>query len=227
MTTPDQPGWYDDPQDPNALRYWDGHNWTPHRERKPVARAAPQPVAPQPVIPSPGPLAPSAVPPPPQAQWPPPPGPPAGAIEPRRSRVPIVTMAVIAAAVALAGAGVFAYRYLAGGSDEDQIKALVAKFTTDFNNADGAGIASLTCSDGNKVPAGAGAFVVGYTSEKLRDYLDEYGTITTSVANVHVTGNQATAQVTTVGSKAPGQPNVETDSFAKESGGWKVCGPAS
>jgi ketosteroid isomerase-like protein len=137
-----------------------------------------------------------------------------------------VTVAVIVAAVALAGAGVFAYKYLAGGSDEDQIKALVARFTTDFNNADGSAIASLTCSEGNKIPAGAGAFVVGYTSEKLRDYLDEYGTISTSVANVHVTGDRATAQVTTVGSRAPGQPNVETDSFAKENGSWKVCGAA-
>lgn len=33
MTTPD-PGWYDDPQDPNVLRYWDGQDWTPHRQRK-------------------------------------------------------------------------------------------------------------------------------------------------------------------------------------------------
>jgi hypothetical protein len=34
MTTP-QPGWYDDPQDPNAQRYWDGQQWTPRRLRKP------------------------------------------------------------------------------------------------------------------------------------------------------------------------------------------------
>jgi hypothetical protein len=25
MTTPQQPGWYDDPHDSNAQRYWDGH----------------------------------------------------------------------------------------------------------------------------------------------------------------------------------------------------------
>ncbi|WP_156748118.1 DUF2510 domain-containing protein, partial [Mycobacterium sp. E3198] len=29
MTTPNQPGWYDDPQDSNAQRYWDGQDWTP------------------------------------------------------------------------------------------------------------------------------------------------------------------------------------------------------
>jgi hypothetical protein len=33
MTTPNQPGWYADPQDPNAQRYWDGQDWTPHRQR--------------------------------------------------------------------------------------------------------------------------------------------------------------------------------------------------
>lgn len=42
MTSPNQPGWYDDPQNPNAQRYWDGQNWTPHRQRKPAA----QPVQP-------------------------------------------------------------------------------------------------------------------------------------------------------------------------------------
>ena len=37
MTTPNQPGWYDDPLDPNAQRYWDGNDWTPHRQRKPAS----------------------------------------------------------------------------------------------------------------------------------------------------------------------------------------------
>jgi hypothetical protein len=36
MTTM-QPGWYDDPQDANAQRYWDGQQWTPRRQRKPKA----------------------------------------------------------------------------------------------------------------------------------------------------------------------------------------------
>ncbi len=37
MTTPNQPGWYDDPQDPNTQRYWDGRGWTPHRQRRPLS----------------------------------------------------------------------------------------------------------------------------------------------------------------------------------------------
>lgn len=52
MTTPNQPGWYDDSEDPNALRYWDGKDWTPLLQPKPAlpsarASAAPrQPPAP-------------------------------------------------------------------------------------------------------------------------------------------------------------------------------------
>jgi serine/threonine protein kinase len=36
MTTPRQPGWYDDPHDSNAQRYWDGQDWAPNRQRKPL-----------------------------------------------------------------------------------------------------------------------------------------------------------------------------------------------
>jgi Protein of unknown function (DUF2510) len=47
MTTPRQPGWYDDPDDSNAVRYWDGQDWTPHREPKSYSRQTP------PVVPAP------------------------------------------------------------------------------------------------------------------------------------------------------------------------------
>jgi hypothetical protein len=42
MTTP-KPGWYEDPQDPTAQRYWDGQSWAPHRQRKPISGQAPSP----------------------------------------------------------------------------------------------------------------------------------------------------------------------------------------
>jgi hypothetical protein len=35
--TPQQPGWYDDPHDPTAQRYWDGRDWTPQRQRKSIS----------------------------------------------------------------------------------------------------------------------------------------------------------------------------------------------
>jgi hypothetical protein len=34
MTTSNAAGWYDDPDDSTAERYWDGQNWTPQRQRK-------------------------------------------------------------------------------------------------------------------------------------------------------------------------------------------------
>jgi Protein of unknown function (DUF2510)/Domain of unknown function (DUF4333) len=59
-------GWYDDPEDPSAKRYWDGKDWTPHRQRKSIASSAPPP----PQSPPP------PLPPPPQS--PPPPAPMGG-----------------------------------------------------------------------------------------------------------------------------------------------------
>jgi Protein of unknown function (DUF2510) len=67
MTTSPQPGWYADPQDPNAQRYWDGQGWTPDRQPKPTA---------QPMQASPPPM-PPAPPPQQQPQWPPASGGPA------------------------------------------------------------------------------------------------------------------------------------------------------
>jgi hypothetical protein len=64
MTTPNQPGWYDDPNDSNAQRYWDGQDWTPHRQRKPTSR---------PARPSAMPTPPPNLPPPPPPNLPPPP----------------------------------------------------------------------------------------------------------------------------------------------------------
>jgi hypothetical protein len=71
MTTPDQPGWYDDPQDANAQRYWDGEDWTPHRQRRPVPAPARTPAMPPP------PPLPPPMPPPTVGLPPPPPAPPA------------------------------------------------------------------------------------------------------------------------------------------------------
>jgi hypothetical protein len=40
MSAPVGPNWYDDPDDPRAERWWDGHEWSPNRRRK---QSAPQP----------------------------------------------------------------------------------------------------------------------------------------------------------------------------------------
>src|ERR1700761_1273037 len=69
MTTPN-PGWYEDPEDPNAQRYWDGQEWTPHRQRKTTSASAGQPATQTPQQPPapPAPPPPSAGGPTPQYQ---------------------------------------------------------------------------------------------------------------------------------------------------------------
>jgi hypothetical protein len=82
--TPQQPGWYDDPNDPNAQRYWDGQHWTPHRQRKPLTQPSPAPInAPRP----PAPIPPTNAPIPPTAPVHPPPILPVGSWYPPRQTV--------------------------------------------------------------------------------------------------------------------------------------------
>src|SRR5262245_47059322 len=35
-------GWFDDPENPGMLRWWDGERWTDHREPRPEARPQPE-----------------------------------------------------------------------------------------------------------------------------------------------------------------------------------------
>jgi hypothetical protein len=170
---PPQPGWYDDPDDSNAQRYWDGQHWTPLRERKPISRPTPQ----------------------------------------RAGRGPIVIAAVIAA---FCVGGVLAYKYVFSSSDEDQIRAIVKAATADQNNADGPGMLTLICTkDRGSNPA---------TSEMLRNANNEQGALATSVTDVRITGDRATARVNIKMSKFPNDETPETWSFVKENGSWKWCG---
>ncbi len=219
MTTP--AGWYDDPNEPNAQRYWDGQDWTPHRQRKPASQPAPQPVmspppAPQPVAPLPPPPPTAPLPPPPpgqQPQWAPPAqAPNTGARQ--RSRTPIVALAVVAVVV-LAVAGVLVYKFvLTGKSDEDQIRAVVQAFTNDWNSSDTTALASLGCHQ-------AGTPYV----DKL-DFAQsraEVGPISSSVTGIHITGDHATADVTMTQSQPPQESDTGTFTLSKENGTWKVC----
>jgi len=43
-----QAGWYDDPEQPGTLRWWDGTAWTDHRQAAPEASAPQVPQTPQP-----------------------------------------------------------------------------------------------------------------------------------------------------------------------------------
>ena len=123
--------------------------------------------------------------------------------------------AVVAAIAVLAVGGLLAYKYVFAKSDADQVKALVQAVTADQNKADAAGLLTLSCSAarGRNPP----------TSEMLRNDINEYGTVATSVTDIRVTGDRATAQVTTTRSNQPGESTTDTQSFLKESGSWKVC----
>jgi LppP/LprE lipoprotein/Protein of unknown function (DUF2510) len=99
--TAQQPGWYDDPNDPNAQRYWDGQQWTPQRRRKSTPPQSPAPM--------------TATPPPPLSfgasmspPAPPPPGTPGSTSSTpvARRRLPRwawIAAAIIAAVVVVAG----------------------------------------------------------------------------------------------------------------------------
>jgi hypothetical protein len=103
MTTP-QAGWYDDPEVSNAQRYWDGQDWTPHRQRKPISQTT---------SPSgeeyPPPRSGEEYPPPPpgEAYPPPPPGRP-----PQRSGNSTAIIAIIGLVAVLAVAGSLVYKFV-------------------------------------------------------------------------------------------------------------------
>jgi pyruvate/2-oxoglutarate dehydrogenase complex dihydrolipoamide acyltransferase (E2) component len=127
MTTPDQPGWYDDPKDPKAQRYWDGQEWTPHRQRKPASPPAQPSTAATPPRPSPPPPSPPSNVPPPSSSPPNvPPTPPPPPAQPAQSPSPGQSLAsqlqqrgtmiaIVAVVVLLAAAGVWAYNSASTG----------------------------------------------------------------------------------------------------------------
>jgi Protein of unknown function (DUF2510) len=218
MTTSIQPGWYDDPEDSNAQRYWDGQDWTPHRQRKPLSRQSSAPY-----FPPPPPMQASNVPPPPpnqQAPWLPPgqqqAGPP-----PQESSNPMVIIGVIVALVVLAVGGFLGYKHVVKSppaSPEDQIKALVQREADAWNNSNFSYDPETDCK----------ASASDYTekqAEKLRNLRAQLGTTSASVANIHVTGDKATADTTLKFQNAPDHPVITNEQFVQEDGRWKDCSP--
>ena len=147
-----------------------------------------------------------------------------GSGPPRRSRTPIVIMAVTTVAVvAVAGVLIYAFAFKGGNashsSPQDQIRALM-KTTDDYlNKDDAAGLASLLC-DAQKSTVGQ------HTDDQLRKQRDALGLETSSVTDIDVAGDHATAKVSISWSKAPQDDLTEAVNFVRENGGWKVCGPA-
>jgi len=136
-------------------------------------------------------------------------------------------MVTVLAAAAVAGAGasiwVFAFKgsNAAELSPEDQIRTLMKTVDDYLNSADAAGLASLLCDAQKNSP---GRHV--HTDDQLRKQRDVVGLETSSVADIHITGDHATARVGVSWSKAPQDDLTETVEFVRENGGWKVCGQA-
>jgi Protein of unknown function (DUF2510) len=203
MTTPGPAGWYDDPQDPKAERYWDGQDWTGRLKPKSTRRQAPPP------IPTPGPSLPEPAP------WTP----------PRTAGSTAVMIKAIGAVALVVIGGFFTYKLFSGGShghqvsvadrvsgtaDEDQIKQLVATWTDDLNKHDLQGLTSLMCAgSASQLPRN-----VFYTVDKI-------GPLTTSVGGIKVKGNQATATV--ISNWSNGSHEAWENSYGKENGSWKIC----
>jgi hypothetical protein len=135
-------------------------------------------------------------------------------------------MAVPAAAVVAVG-GVLMWVFASNGSNaseaspEDQIRALMKSVDDDLNNADAAGLASLLCDAQKNSPARH-----VHTDDQLRKQRDVVGPETSTVADIHVTGDDATARVSISFSKAPQNDVTQTVNFVRENGGWRVCGVA-
>jgi hypothetical protein len=133
--------------------------------------------------------------------------------------------AVAAAVVAVAGPLIWVFAYK--GSDpsesslEDQLTALMKRVDDYLNNADAAGLASVLCDAQKNSP---GRHV--HTDDQLRKQRDVVGLETSSVADIHIAGDYATARVSISWSKASQHDLTETVQFVRENGGWKVCGEA-
>jgi Protein of unknown function (DUF2510) len=102
MPTSTEPGWYDDPEDSKAQRYWDGEGWTPRRQLKPISRATPPPPPGQP--PSPHQQGPGSLP---------------GGGPPKKSRTPIFIAAGIGVVAVLAVAGMCGHGNTSSPGDQN------------------------------------------------------------------------------------------------------------
>jgi hypothetical protein len=137
----------------------------------------------------------------------------------------VITAVTAAAVVAVAGVLIWVFAFkgsnASGTSPEDQIRVLMKTTDNYLNNADAAGLASLLCDAQKNSP---GRHV--HTDDQLRKQRDVVGLETSSVTDINVAGDHATATVSVSWSKAPQSDLTETVKFVRENGGWKVCGPA-
>jgi hypothetical protein len=254
MTTSNEPGWLDDPNDPKAQRYWDGHDWTPQRRRKPLASARPAPppsAPPTPTYPPPSSALPppqtpsypplSALPPPPSSALPPPPWsalppPPSSALPPPPSSAlppPPQWPQPGGAPPRRSQTPIVIAAVIVGALTVAGV--LVYKFVYPGTPEHQIRAVTQTFADdvNNADPAGLTGLVcahqnISFTPEsanKLREQRDEKGTVSVSVTDIHVTGDHATATWSTSWTKSTADNGSKTMPYVKENGDWKLCPP--
>jgi hypothetical protein len=147
-----------------------------------------------------------------------------GPFPPRKSKAPWVIAAVLVLVVALAGLSVYLYFALRGESGtsassslsaQDEIRATVKGMESAYNDGDADKLGTYFCAN-RKV----------MSSSKLQTVLAQKGTMSTTVSNIVVNGERATAKVTFRFSKASADTDTEYQSYVYEDGAWKYCGLA-
>ena len=132
----------------------------------------------------------------------------------------MVLIGVIVAVLVLAVGGYFGYKHFSKPhSPEDQIRSVVQREVDEINKSNFSWDGALQCKANE-----------ASTQEQAKDgpkLIAETGTWTASVANVHVTGDSATADVTIKFQKLPDKRVTKTFQFIKEGGSWKECTPGS
>lgn len=145
-----------------------------------------------------------------------------------RSRKPVAVIGSFAALVVFAASGCLlhhdrdSYSSTSSGSSskspEDQIRAVIAGEDQEYNDNNLAFDPQLECE----------ALKPGY-AKYVEDYLlkqrAEFGTRSSTLADIQVTGDSATADVTNKFQKDPDNPDTYGGKFVKEGGRWKDCTP--
>lgn len=107
-------------------------------------------------------------------------------------------------------------------SDEDQIRALMQREQSAFNALDYNAYLQTLCAEFGPQQESQATW-----ASKNKASMDAYGPIEFRVSNVKVSGDAATADVSTKGQKEPeSRRTTESARFVPESGAWKDCSPA-
>lgn len=208
MNAPSPPpaGWYEDPEDAGAQRYWDGGAWSQHRARKPLT----PPVGPSEPYASPDQSTASSTP----------------FTEGRRRPRNGLLIGAGLAVLALVVAGMVVVTHVVSKTsthpDVDRIRAVVKAQETAYNAVDYNAWLWTICAAYRPQMVSQLDWV---NSDKSS--IGGLGPIEFTPSNVTVTGDTATAVVSSKGQREPeSKRTTDTWQFVREGGSWLDCSPA-